>query len=209
MSKIFRCHQKLYAGRDGPMVNKQPLHLRQGMLDMACGPHCVLMALMLMGELHRDDLDELDSFAVPRNQALTKLWKRSTGLYFTGSAPKELQSLLAPFTDSIKSRYLRKAGRNGRAIECLEQRGTCIIGIHNHDFSHWVLAVGFSTHDKLTKPDKFLLLDPDTSTLPLTPWNATLSALPNQNGMYRYDTVEFTAKVLVDSVLALTPVIDA
>ena len=206
MSRIFHCHKNLTASWEGPLVGKQPLHLRQGMLDMACGPHCVLMALMLMDELQRDDLDELDGYSAPRNPALTKLWKRSTDLYFSGSTSKQLQSLFIPYTAAIKSRLLRKDGRNGRVIECLKQGGLCILGFHNDDFSHWVLAVGFSTHGKLAKPDKFLLLDSDAPTLPLAPWNATLTATPNRKGSYCYEATDICEKVIIDSALALTPI---
>ena len=203
MSRTFRCHQNLNADREGPLVKKQLLHLRQGMLDMACGPHCVLMALMLMGEIQRDDLDELEALEAPLKPALTKMWKRTIDLYFTGSTSKQIQSLFTLYNANIKSRLLRKEGRNGRAIDCLERGGLCILGFHNNDFSHWVLVVGFSTHGKVEKSDKFLLLDSDAPTMPLTPWNATLTVLPNRKGMYRYETAEVSEIVTIDSALAL------
>ena len=45
MSRIYRCHSRLSADLQGPVVNQQPLHLRQSSIDGACGPHCALMAL--------------------------------------------------------------------------------------------------------------------------------------------------------------------
>jgi hypothetical protein len=205
MNTIFRCHQKLHAGREGPMVNKQPLHLRQGELDSSCGPQCAMMSLILMGALHRDDLYELDGSTATRNRALNKMWKRSTDLYFTGSSPKELQSLFAPYSEIIRSRLLRKEGRNVRAVDCLEQDGLCILGVHNDDFSHWVLAVGFTTQGKLAKPKNFLLLDSDAAALPLMPWNATLSVTPNLKGKYRYESEALSTLVTLDTALALKP----
>ena len=209
MSRIFHCHEKLTAGRDGPMVNKQPLHLRQGILDMACGPHCALMALMLMGELQRDELDELDAFdgfLASRNPALTKFWKRSTGSYFSGFAVKQLQSLFKPYQGGIKSRILRKQGRLGRVVDCIEMGGLCILGIHNEEFSHWLLLVGFSTYGDSARLDKLLLLDPDSPTVPLTPWNATLTTTNNGRGMCRFETSELSTKVVFDTALALMPI---
>jgi len=187
------------------MVNKQPLHLRQGELDSSCGPQCAMMSLILMGALHRDDLYELDGSNAPRNRALKKMWKRSTDLYFTGSSPKELQSLFAPYSGIINSRLLRKDGRNVRVVECLEQDGLCILGFHNDESSHWVLAVGFSTNGKSGKPKNFLLLDSDVAALPLLPWNATLSAAPNQKGKYRYENEALSTLVTMDTALALKP----
>ncbi len=176
---------------------------------MACGPHCALMALMLIGEIDRDDLDELESNRAPLKPALTKMWKRSTNLYFTGSTSKQLQSLFAPFSGAIKSRLLRKDGRNGRAIDCLEQGGLCILGFHNDAFSHWVLAVGFSTHGKSATPEKFLLLDSDAPTLPLIPWNATLTTSPDRKGNYRYEATDVSEIVTIDSALALEGAVSA
>jgi hypothetical protein len=206
MSRIFHCHKNLTASWEGPLVGKQPLHLRQGMLDWACGSHAAMMALTLLGALNRDDIDDIDGFSAPRNPALTKLWKRSTDLYFTGSTSKQLQSLFIPYNATIKSRLLRNEGRNGRAIECLKQGGLCILGFHNQDFSHWTLVIGISTHGKSATPEKFLLLDSDAPTLPLTPWNATLTVTPNRRGLYCYETTDVCEKVIIDSALALTPV---
>ena len=40
----------------GPMVGNQRLHVRQGEVDATCGYHCVLMALMLFGQVRRNAL---------------------------------------------------------------------------------------------------------------------------------------------------------
>lgn len=45
-------HSQLGIGRQGALACGQRLLLRQGENDMACGHHCVLMALMLLGVVH-------------------------------------------------------------------------------------------------------------------------------------------------------------
>ncbi len=57
MSHLFRWHSKLSANMTGPLVGKDPLHLQQSDLDGACGHHCALMALMLLGLVTRNQLD--------------------------------------------------------------------------------------------------------------------------------------------------------
>ena len=49
-------HSQLSIGRQGALACGQRLLLRQGENDMACGHHCVLMALMLLGVVQRDAL---------------------------------------------------------------------------------------------------------------------------------------------------------
>lgn len=125
MSRIYRCHSRLSADLEGPVVNRQPLHLRQSTIDGACGPHCALMALQLLGAVERDELNDISRAASKR---LTRLWKRATDVYFAGAAPKQLQALLEPFADTVRSRFVRKLPLEYTA-ECLDNDGVCIVGI--------------------------------------------------------------------------------
>ena len=84
MSHVYRWHPKLTAGIDGPMVGKLALHLQQSDLDGACGQHSALMALMLFGELTRDDLE-----GRPK-KALATFWKSARPHYFVGTKPNKL-----------------------------------------------------------------------------------------------------------------------
>ena len=86
MSHVYRWHPKLTAGIDGPMVGKLALHLQQSDLDGACGQHSALMALMLFGELTRDDLE-----GRPK-KALATFWKSARPHYFVGTK-RQLRSL--------------------------------------------------------------------------------------------------------------------
>ena len=208
MSIIFRCHSKLLATHEGPMVNKNPLHLRQSDLDSACGPHCALMALMLLGVVDRDDIEDQDDLRLSQNKALAKMWKRSANFYFTGTAARDLQSVFEPYSNSINSRLLRKNGRIANCIENLEEGGTGIVGMHNDDWSHWSLIVGVRCQGELDTAESLLLLDPDAPIIPLSAWNATLSVKANSKGMHKYETAAMTTKVMIDSVLALTPRVD-
>jgi hypothetical protein len=208
MNRIFRCHPKLDANRYGPTVKKQPLHLRQSDLDSGCGPHCAVMALMLLGEIERPDIENQGDLKNSKNKSLAKMWKRSSRFYFVGTKPSHLKSVFAPYKDCIESRLLKKKGRIDKLINVLGAEGTCIVGISNDYFSHWVLAVGVGSSSEYTDPDLLLMLDPDAPTLPLTPWNATLSVKANVNGFHRYQSSRISgSRVAVTSVLALTPIL--
>lgn len=202
MSRIYRCHSRLSADLQGPVVNQQPLHLRQSTIDGACGPHCALMALQLLGAVERDELDDIHKAA---SKPLTKLWKRAADVYFAGSRPKQLQALLEPFANIVRSRFIRKLALE-HAVECLDNDGVCIVGISNNDYSHWVVAVGVSAPDEYQDPDALLILDPDAPPVSMAPWNAVLHVSLNRNKRHRYLSVEGTCKVVIDSVLALTSV---
>jgi len=202
MSRIYRCHSRLSANLEGPVVNRQPLHLRQSSIDGACGPHCALMALQLLGAVEREELDDIPKAA---SKPLTKLWKRAADVYFAGSRPKQLQALLEPFADTVRSRFVRKLPLE-HTVECLDNDGVCIVGISTGDYSHWVLAVGVSAPDEYQDPDALLILDPDAPPVPMAPWNAVLHLSLNRNKRHRYMSFDGTSKVVIDSVLALTSV---
>jgi|JI10StandDraft_1071094.scaffolds.fasta_scaffold11773_9 hypothetical protein len=199
MARIYRWHPQLKASINGPVVNKTPLHLQQSDLDGACGPHCVLMALMLFGILSRDEVTAMSS---SKREPLANLWKRSSRYYFIGSGPRQLQSVLAPYSDLVTCKEAKKAPL-AQAAKTLLQDGVCIVGISNDDFSHWVLAVGIGGKED-SDEDTLLILDPGLPPLPLLPWNSTLSVKASRRGNHRYETALGQAKVVIDAVLLLT-----
>ena len=56
MLHSYHCHHRISAGMHGPMLGNQRLHVRQGEVDATCGYHCVLMALMVLGQVRRNAL---------------------------------------------------------------------------------------------------------------------------------------------------------
>lgn len=210
MTRTYRVHSQLHAGPDGPIAHQQPIHIRQGALDGSCGQAAVTSALMLLGAIDRDELSDITT---TRNKALAKLWKRSMAFYFSGTRPRELQSLLAPYQDHLSSRFVKK-NQLAETVACLEENGVGIIGVSNNDFGHWVLAVGVSRADDDLEPDALLLLDSDAPPVPLSPWNAMLSVkgLKSRNGSkgqkHRYVSSAGEATVVIDNVLTITSLIE-
>ena len=99
MLHSYHCHPRISAGMHGPMVGNQRLHVRQGEVDATCGYHCVLMALMVLGQVRRNALiwDTRDA----RLQALRKVAQR---YYFDGCEVQELQQQLAPMPSRCTAR---------------------------------------------------------------------------------------------------------
>ena len=203
MSRIYRWHPQLKAGSYGPVVSGAALHLQQSDIDGACGTHCALMALMVLGVINRSDLDELPR---ARKKPLAQFWQRTAAYYFVGSNPRQLQSVLAPYKESVTCRVLPKKNRQTETLLTLQMDGVCIIGIRNDQFSHWVLAIGTGGKEGFdgTEAKTLLILDPNVPPIPLLSWNATLSLKAKRHG-HRYETSLFAHNVNICATLGLLP----
>lgn len=163
-----RCvlHSQLSFGRSGALAHQHKLLLRQGDNDMACGHHCVLMALMLLGVISRDDLYEVEL-----HERLLETCLRGQSRYFTGCSTTHIKEQFAPFADQVQCRQLQRDVA-ARTVEALESDHVCLIRFSSDSYTHWVLAVGLMyAYDK---PHTLLVLDPLMEGIPLTPWNALL-----------------------------------
>lgn len=201
MSHVYRWHPKLTAGVVGPMVDAFPLHLRQSDIDGACGHHCALMALMILGEVRREDLE-----GKPK-KALASFWKSSRSHYFCGARPNKLASFFKPYRDAV-SCWTAREDLPEAIRTTLKADGLAIVGIQNADFDHWTLAVGLGEREGWAGEEKVLLLDPDLAPLSLSPWNATLSLKPSRRGWHDYDTPLGRAKVRVTDAVCLMSCIE-
>ena len=115
MQHSYHCHPRLGTGMHGPMVGNQRLHVRQGEVDATCGYHCVLMALMLFGQVRRNALiwDTKDA----RLAALRKVAQR---YYFDGCEVGQLQQQLATYAERVHCKELRSRVAE-RTLDALEE----------------------------------------------------------------------------------------
>lgn len=203
MCAVYRWHPRMEASMDGPVVDDDLLHLQQSDLDGACGIFCAIMVLLLFGIVKREDLEDI---AGSPKKRLRKLWECSRRCYFIGSRPGQLRSMLTPYRDRV-SCAIYKRRCIGHALETLEEGGVCIVGIHNDDLNHWVLAVGTGGQQDgdSYQPDRLLILDPSFPSLPLLPWNGLLLMKHNSHHRHGYLTIDGQDKVRVDAVVALKP----
>ncbi|TYK69405.1 hypothetical protein FSY59_12695 [Comamonas sp. Z3] len=162
----FVMHSELSVGRQGALAHSDKLLLRQGESDMACGHHCVLMALMLLGVVSRDALYEDEP-----DERLAEVCAIGQSRYFTGCSAAQLKEQFAPFAEQVHCRPLRR-DVEARTIAALESDHVCLVRFTSPSYSHWVLAVGVMYVQD--KPHSLLVLDPLMDGVPLTPWNALL-----------------------------------
>lgn len=198
MSYVYRWHSRLTAGTDGPMVGNSLLHLQQSDLDGACGHHCALMALMLFGELTRDDLE-----GKPK-KPLASFWKMALPHYFSGTKPSKLASFFKSYRDAVNIKVvLKRLPAEIRAT--IHADGLAIVGIKNASLDHWMLAVGIGSCEGSREEEQLLLLDPTFPPLSMVPWNATLSLHPNRRGWHSYTSATGSAKVRLADAVCLLP----
>lgn len=162
----FVMHSQLSVGRQGALAHGDKLLLRQGENDMACGHHCVLMALMLLGVVSRDALYEDGP-----DERLVEVCAIGQSRYFTGCSAAQLKEQLAPFAEQVHCRLLRRDVED-RTLAALESDHVCLVRFSSPSYSHWVLAVGVMYAEG--KPHSLLVLDPLMDSVPLAPWNALL-----------------------------------
>lgn len=194
MRHAYHCHPSLSASTHGPMVGNQRLHVRQGEVDATCGYHCVLMALMLFGQVRRNALiwDTQDA----RLAALREVAQR---YYFEGCEVEEMQQQLAPYADRVRCKRLRSRVAE-RTFTALEEGHLCLVCFSTERYMHWVLAVGMR-YGRDERSD-LLVLDPAMAPLPLVPWNAMLTGWSTKQP--RRVTASFSERVRVDAVLVLS-----
>ncbi len=196
---FYRCHPSLKATRRGPVVGQNPVHLHQSDIDGACGAHCVISAMLILGVLKREQLRETMNASEPAKS----MWRVARRKYFVGASVGELRSMLAPYATQIEAQAYSK-DVIARTLNVLADSGVAIISINNQRFNHWVLAIGVSgfMSDSNSLPSKLLILDPGHNPVPLAAWNATLSVKGGSLDRRAYEMV--TGKVFVDLDSVLT-----
>ena len=100
MSHVYRWHPRLTAGIDGPMVGKSPCICNSPTSTVRVVSIQHLMALMLFGEVTRDDLE-----GKPK-KALSAFWKSARPHYFVGTKPNKLASFFKPYRHAVSSRVV-------------------------------------------------------------------------------------------------------
>ena len=173
MKYVNKLTPRLVPGRNGPKrrgrgrIPDEPIFLRQGDLDGACGYYCLLMALIALGLFRRSEVLDLDVRKPVK--ALARIRASARPHYFSGTGTKTLQKLLSPVKDALQVGITNGKDNKVRdfVVEHLARGDFVVLGMENvrQELAHWVLAVGMSgtrTRGEF-KPTRFLLLDPDVN----------------------------------------------
>lgn len=205
MHTTFRIHPALAANHQGPCGQHQLVHLRQSDLDGACGQHCLLMALQILGLASREAVLNIDH---TRSRALKQLWQASREHYFRGTHVEHITDQLNGFRRQLAVE--EHFGYDGaqRACLTLDDGGLALLGVrYRYGGGHWLLAIGTEGRADLRRyrPSRFLLIDPSYDPLPLTPWNGVLNIGSGRARSQRLSSPDGDSLVYLESVLTLLP----
>ncbi len=141
----------------------QQVHLRQGDMDGACGPYAVIMGLLALGLVDRDEVTGLHRLDGRRKFA--KLWR----CFNDAEDPMLRQGTdLADLCRALDTSFprdlhvdlpeVRGAKLFDWARSAIEDNAPVIVGFDWPDGAHWALVVGYEC-DTDGKTDSLLLLD--------------------------------------------------
>jgi len=203
MHTTFRVHPALAVCSQGPCGQRQLVHLRQSDLDGACGPHCLLMALQILGLASREAIINIDH---TRSQALKKLWKNTREHYFRGTHASHITDLTVPFARQLTVE--EHFGYDGaqHACQTLADGGLAMLAVrYRYGGGHWLLAIGTEgqADGQRYRPSRFLLIDPSYDPLPLTPWNGVLNIGNGRARSQRLASPDGDSLIYLESVLTL------
>ncbi|WP_141232178.1 hypothetical protein [Pseudomonas lundensis] len=176
---------------NGPVTCAHPhahdyVHLRQGEMDGACGPYCVVMTLIALGVISREQARSLDSF-----DGRTRLGRFRESLMAFGA-------LISEGTDDFDVSWLvdvfKRAGVITDVLDVAPRRQTTIRNIadavHNRKIpivgvewdcaqaGHWLLVIGYQGYQGNDEDElqitHLLCLDPTSEAPRVSLWNAVI-----------------------------------
>ena len=180
-----------------------PLHnvaLRQGDLDGACGPYSLMMALLLSKVITVKKAKELWNGEVDGRTKFARAVKELDALVTKGTTIKALNTLfdgIQKIVGTAKIKNLQMTPLHYDALGNSLQGTPLLTAVRQHiaDYghpvilfidwntieAHWVVAVGYQTHDD-NKLEHILILDPASQTGKIDAWNAILGKTPKKRG---------------------------
>lgn len=203
----FHVLKNLTVSGDGPVTGEELVHLRQGDLGGACGPYCVMMCLLLVGAIDREEATS--SSCLDGRTPAGRLWAnfRDFPAFFPdGTSLDHLVELLTTFQHHVDVESMSGSGLSIRKFvyQHLKLDHPVILGINSEDFHHWIVVVGWEDTDHDGIPERFLILDPANDAGRVACWNAVID-LGSTYGRYPYPywgDRDFTY-VALDGALAL------
>lgn len=195
----------LSLNNDGHLVNQigDEIHLRQGDMDGACGPYCVVMSLLARNKARRDEFLPLNNIDYrTRAGRLLKELRSKEPMVLSGMDETELEALYAAY-NTATSRVKYGSGKELLKTASSAIRDgcpviVCIQGRRSERLSHWTLAVG-------TCNDCLYLLDPAYDLPVGSYWNAMITLQPTSNRFgYRYVNPWYCQDIEVGTILEVS-----
>ncbi|EKT4456798.1 hypothetical protein ACF8Q9_13385 [Pseudomonas sp. TYF_15] len=181
----------------GPVTCAHPhahdyVHLRQGEMDGACGPYCVVMTLIALGVMSRDQARSLDSF-----DGRTRLGRFRENLMAFGALATEgtdgfdVSWLVDVFKHvGVVTTVLDVAPRRKTTIrniaDAVDNRKIPIVGVEWYcgQAGHWLLVIGYQGYkandDDELQITHLLCLDPTSEAPRVSLWNAVIEVFTEE-----------------------------
>lgn len=178
----------LYASPEGPrsVMNDDIVHLRQGNMDGACGPYSLVSALITLGLLDREKIEDMYQWDGRTREGKFRDAMYAFGPLISGGTNDYDLEWLSSF---FKTKNLQTDISFGSKMEIFA--GVCnallefklpIIGVDwPGGGGHWMLVVGAQAYEDPDSGDKqmthLLCLDPGSETPKTSLWNAVIEVL--------------------------------
>ena len=167
----------------------QEIFLNQGSIDGACGPYSVLMGLLTLGVVDRN---EVTSFEIDSHTSYGKLRiamdKYQSSLFNEGTGLADLQKIISKSFGKdliIEPSNLKSDELIGHVIDKLDENKPTIVGVNYSGGAHWMLAIGYKKND-YDESYYLLFLDPGGVKPIFCEWNSIIGVSPDQRGRYPY-----------------------
>lgn len=168
------------------------VHLRQGEMDGACGPYCVVMTLIALGVMTRGQACSLDSFdGRTRLGRFRESLMAFGALVSDGTDDLDVGLLVDIFRRvGVTTDVLEVASRRKKTIQniadAIDERKIPIVGVGWEGGSgHWLLAIGYQGYqandDDELQITHLLCLDPTSDAPRVSLWNAVIEVF-NDDG---------------------------
>lgn len=183
----------------------QRVFLNQGSIDGACGPYSILMALLTLGLVERD---EVTSFVYDGRTKLGKLMgelnNNYRGLFVDGTDIAQLEYIISNSFSSLLN-LEKEEGKNKKTIKFILKHllddHPVIIGVNGSDCAHWMLAVGYE-ENIIDKKKRLLVLDPSGNEPIVSSWNSIINLDVDRKGRYPYYWWTYEDYIQFDEALA-------
>lgn len=181
---------------DGPITFAQPashdlVHLRQGEMDGACGPYCVVMALITLGVMTRHQAQSMQSA-----DGRTRLgrFRESLGIFggliSEGTDSFDVGWLMETFKRvGVTTEELEVAPRRKKTVkniaDAIDQCKIPIVGVEWEGGSgHWLLVIGYQGYQANDEDEllitHLLCLDPTSDAPKVSLWNAVIEVFTEE-----------------------------
>ena len=182
----------------GPMVpdgtgGRQPVHLKQGEMDGACGLYSLMMGFIICGVVRYEVARSFHLFhAFPSEFELGKLLNffKDRGLLISGIDLDKMFKAVDEYSPGqINCQGLMRKGYGEPALvefiekEISENHPVLLLITLEDGGRHWVLVIGCEY--KKAKLRRFLILDPEENPPQICSWNGVIDTR-KQKGAYPY-----------------------